>query len=278
MICKHSYPSSLIANPRLFPLFPACFCLFCLFCLFYLFLLVFVVHTTAIFAYDRVSPTRKHIVAFNEAMEFSRARIADLEVVDLWYKQYEFVAKEKKRLAVIWENKRVRMGYGPKVKGGRTHKSGNNEAILFMRKMLKENGVNPVMDLVSDEDKEVCYRVLEADSDAIGEHADEAHLYAEAERASIDGIAKKLKNITLNILDATSAPCLRPQDILGCKARDFHILMGLLRAILPADCKNGEELARGEYGLAVNHTKSSDCKGERVCVLVCLFSWHFGVL
>ncbi|CAM9925120.1 unnamed protein product, partial [Hapterophycus canaliculatus] len=119
-----------------------------------------------------VSPTRKHIIAFNEAMEFSRTRIADQEVVDLWYKQY--VAKEKKRLSIIWENKRVRMGYGPKVKGGRTHKSGNNEAILFMRKMLKENGVKPVMYLVSDEDMEVCYWVLEADPDAIGEHSDEA--------------------------------------------------------------------------------------------------------
>lgn len=145
--------------------------------------------------------------------------------------------------------------------------------------MLKKNGVDPVMDLVSDEDKEVCHRVLEADPDAIGEHTDEAHLYPAAERANIDSVARKLKKITLkqwstfscalNMLDATSAPCLRPQDILGCKARDFHILDGLLRAVLPEDCKNGEELARSLYGLAVNHTKSSACKGERVCVCVC---------
>lgn len=215
-------------------------------------------------------------------MDLSRTRRADHEVIDIWYTEYEAVAKEKKKLAVIWENKRVRMGYGPKVKGGRTHKSGNNEAILFMRKMLKKNGIDPVMDLVSDEDKELCYRVLEADSDTIGEHTDEADLYPEAERASIEGVARKLEKITLkqwsmfscalNMLDATSTPCLRPQDILGCKARDFHILDGLLRAILPEDCKNGEESARSEYGLAVNHTKSSQCKGERVCGLGCLCS------
>lgn len=97
-----------------------------------LFMLVFVCHAHRLyFLNDRVSPTRQHSVAFQKAKDLSITRREDREVIDLWYSEYEGVAKEKKRLAVIWENRRVRMGYGPKVKGGRTHKSGNNEAVFF---------------------------------------------------------------------------------------------------------------------------------------------------
>lgn len=123
---------------------------------------------------------------------------------------------------------------------------------------------------MDEEDLNVCYRVLEMGEDLIGKRKDEAHLYPTVERDSIDRVAKKLGEITLKpwttfraalvMLDATSAPYLRPQAILG--ARDFHILNGLLRTFLPTDCKNGRELVRSVHGLVVNHTKHSKCKGE----------------
>lgn len=191
------------------------------------------------------------------------------------YDGYDPVAKDKKRDATLWENRRQRMGFGPKTKSGRCREPGSakaNRLIVFMRKMLKRNGLDPIMDLVNEEDLNVCYRVLEMDENLIGERKDEAHLYPSVERENIDRIAKKLGKITLKqwttfscalvMLDATSAPCLRPQDILGCSARDFHILNGLLRAILPTDGKNAEELARSVHGLVVNHTKHSQCKGK----------------
>ena len=208
-----------------------------------------------------------------------RSLAADLGVMRCLYEGYEPVAKEKKKLAELWENRRQRMGFGPKKKNGRVHEPGSkeaNELILFMRKLLKKNGIDPIMKELDQDDLDVCYRVLEGEEDLIGERKDEEHLYPSAEQGGIDRIAKKLERITLDqwttfssalaILDATSSPCLRPQDILGCKARDFHILNGLLRAILPTDCKNGEELARSVHGLVVNHTKHSKCKGE---TLVC---------
>ena len=226
--------------------------------------------------YNRVSPTRKHIVAFVKSSVFSSSRKVDHHVFECLYDGYEPVAQDKKNYAKLWENRRQRMGFGPKKKKGRVGEPGSKEAndlILFIRRLLKENGVNPIMDKLDPADVDVCYRVLEADEDCIGDRKDEAHLYPSAERANIDGVAKKLEKITLKewttfssalvMLDATSAPCLRPQDILGCKARDFHILNGQLRAILPTDCKNGDELARSVHGLVVNHSKHSKCKGER---------------
>lgn len=198
------------------------------------------------------------------------------------YEGYEPVAIEKKKMATLWENRRQRMGFGPKKKNGRVREPGSkeaNELMLFMRRMMQKNGIDPVMHgcKINEEDLDVCYRVLKADEDKIGERVDEAHLYPETERANIDRVAKKLERITLEqwttfsaalvILDATSGPCLRPQDILGCKARDFHILNERLRAILPEDGKNANELARSIHGLVVNHTKHSKCKGERISVV-----------
>lgn len=218
--------------------------------------------------------------------------MANLVVMECFYEGYEPVAKEKKKLAELWENKRQRMGFGPKKKNGRVHEPGSteaNELILFMRKLMKKNGIDPIMDKLDQDDRDVCYRVLEGDENLIGERKDEAHLYPSAEQGGINRVADKLKKITLAqwttfscalaVLDATSSPCLRPQDILGCKARDFHILNGLLRAILPTDCKNGEELARSIHGLVVNHTKHSTCKGETlVCrgllLLVSVHEYH----
>ena len=223
----------------------------------------------------RVSPTRKHIVAFKITSFFSSSKVMDKEVMEALYEGYEPVAIEKKKHATLWENRRQRMGFGPKKKNGRVGEPGSkqaNDLILFMRKMLKKNGLDPIMDELDQEDVNVCYRVLEADEDCIGDREDEAHLYPLAEQGNIDSVARKLEKITLKqwttftcalaMLDATSAPCLRPQDILGCRARDFHILNGILRAILPTDCKNGDELARSVHGLVVNHSKHSKCKGE----------------
>lgn len=199
----------------------------------------------------------------------------DTDVIEMLYEGYEPVAKEKKRDATLWENRRQRMGFGPKKKNGRCREPGSEKAnrlIRFMRKLLKRNGLDPIMNLVNEEDLDVCYRVLEMDEGLIEERTDEAHLYPSVERENIERVARKLGGITLKqwttfncalaMLDATSAPCLRPQDILGCKARDFHIFNGLLRAILPTDGKNAEELARSVHGLVVNHTKHSNCKGE----------------
>lgn len=221
------------------------------------------------YTFDRVSPTRKHIVAFQIASGDTKTFKADLVVMEKLYTGYEPVAIEKKKMATLWLNRRQRMGFGPKKKNGRVREPGSkeaNELMLFMRRMMQKNGIDPVMQGLDEEDKNVCYRVLEADEDLIGERVDEAHLYPSAEQANIDRVAKKLEKITLEqwttfsaalvILDATSGPCLRPQDILGCKARDFHILNGRLRAILPEDGKNAGELARSIHGLVVNHTKT----------------------
>lgn len=184
------------------------------------------------------------MVAFEILSACSKSKKADFEVMEQLYEAYEPVAKDKKRHAPLWENRRQRIGFGPKKKNGRVSEPGSkeaNELMLFMRRMMKKNGIDPIMDELNPADVDVCYRVLEADEDLIGERVDEAHLYPWAERDNIDRVAKKLEKITLEqwttfscalvILDATSGPCLRPQDILGCSARDFHILNGLLRAV-----------------------------------------------
>ncbi|CAN0240826.1 unnamed protein product, partial [Scytosiphon promiscuus] len=130
---------------------------------------------------SRVSPTRKHIVAFKEASVCnSNALEKNIRVMECFYEGYEPVAKQKKKIAELWENRRQRMGFGPKKKNGRVHEPGSkeaNELILFMRKLMKKNGIDPIMKELDQEDLDVCYRVLEGDEDLIGERKDEAHLY-----------------------------------------------------------------------------------------------------
>lgn len=212
--------------------------------------------------------------------EFSESKTKDMDVIDCLYRNYEMVGREKKNLAKAWENRRQRMGLGSKIMNGRMDEPGSkdaDDAILFMRDLVRNNGLDPIMDELETDDLQVCYGVFEADPREIGRREDEGHLYRKlttSVKSKVDVVMKKLEKITLKqwtsfscalaILDGISAACLRPQDSLGCKARDFHIVSGLLQAVLPEEVKNTQSLLRSAHGLVVNHAKHSSCKGAEV--------------
>lgn len=117
----------------------------------------FVVHVSRSFSslchytYNRVSPTRKHLVAFQEAFKGTLSRKsfeADVGVMQFLYEEYESVAEDKKNNGSLWENRRQRTGFGPKTKNGRCREPRSvnaNRLIKFMRKLLEKNGLDPVM-------------------------------------------------------------------------------------------------------------------------------------
>lgn len=239
-----------------------------------------------------VAAVRRHGAFYFAATHTSSTNEKDRKLVNLFKEDYVRIADRKKCEAKRHEGELAKLGDGRKAHDGKTFPAGSPEykLVWFMFQLAKRNGVDPIMNLLDEDDINLCLDILDTEPHLSGVYENEDHLAPLHHKERIAGIIHKLteNGITMNdlclfgygfhLMDSVTAGCLRPSDSIGCQAARVHALRGAMNFVMPRGAKNEEALLESELGLALVHRKSKHCEKPAAVMIVIVRKMIRGLL